>query len=245
MTGELATMVHAAPASRPRVICHMLASIDGRIVIDAWALSPAARGEYERVAATFGADGWLCGRVTMEEGFAAGVRADDAVADVYSGAPREDFVAADGHRSFAIAADPRGRLRWRSADLGGDHLVVLLCETVSDAHLRELRAQGISYLLAGHDELDLSLALQKLTQRFQVRTLLLEGGGAINGACLAADLVDAISLLVAPVVDTRPARPSLFDVVAQVAHPRRLSLDAVEQRADGVVWLQYTIVRQT
>ncbi len=40
---------------RPHVICHMLPSIDGRIVTRGWKLKDATR-EYERTAATFDAD---------------------------------------------------------------------------------------------------------------------------------------------------------------------------------------------
>ena len=38
---------------RPRVICHMMASVDGRIITDDWPLSGEAREQYEQVHATF------------------------------------------------------------------------------------------------------------------------------------------------------------------------------------------------
>jgi riboflavin biosynthesis pyrimidine reductase len=40
-------------SDRPRVICHMLASVDGRIVTDGCPLSPEARGTYEQGRATY------------------------------------------------------------------------------------------------------------------------------------------------------------------------------------------------
>ena len=54
--------------ARPRVICHMATSIDGRIVVDGWPDAPAkaVRREYEKIHEHYGADGWICGRVTME-----------------------------------------------------------------------------------------------------------------------------------------------------------------------------------
>ena len=66
-------------AGRPRVICHMMASIDGRIVTGAWPDMAEGRREYERTAATFGADAWMCGRITMEP-FAGAMRSSDDVA---------------------------------------------------------------------------------------------------------------------------------------------------------------------
>jgi riboflavin biosynthesis pyrimidine reductase len=65
-------------STRPRVICHMAASVDGRIVVDGWPESVAAavRREYEQVHESYAADGWICGRVTMEP-FAGDVRSAD------------------------------------------------------------------------------------------------------------------------------------------------------------------------
>ena len=230
-----------SPARRPRVICHMIASVDGRIVTDDWPLSPEGRRQYELVHATYEADGWLCGRVTMEQHFAASVRSDAELAREYAGAPREDFVAPGAHDSFAFAVDPRGRLLWESGDLDGDHLVAVLTERVPDDYLAGLRARGVSYLLAGREAVDLPLALEKIGARFGVRTLMLEGGGGINGGLLRAGLVDEVSLLVAPVADGRVGMPSLFDIAGDGSVPRRLVLEGVERRADDVLWLRYRV----
>jgi riboflavin biosynthesis pyrimidine reductase len=100
----------------------------------------------------------------------------------------------------------------------------------------------VSYLLAGAREIDLSLALEKIGARFGVRTLMLEGGGRINGGFLRAGLVDEVSVLVAPVADGRIGMPTLFDVDGD-ATPHRLELEAVERRDDGVVWLRYRVAR--
>src|SRR5690606_25253984 len=96
------------------------------------------------------------------------------------------------------------------------------------------------YLLAGDREVDLPRALETIGARFGVRTLLLEGGGRINGAMLRAGLVDEVSLLLAPVADGRVGTAALFDVDGDVA-PRRLSLDSVERRADGILWVRYRV----
>jgi len=178
---------------RPRVICHMMASVDGRIVVDGWPLSEDERAEYECLHESYEADGWLVGRVTLEQHFAVGVRSDADVGRGHEGGPREDFVAPGEHDSYAVAVDARGKLRWESGDVDGDHLVVLLTERVSDEHLAKLRERGVSYLLAGRDELDLPLALEKLDTRLGLRTLMLEGGGGINGSMLRAGLVDEVS----------------------------------------------------
>ena len=220
----------------------MATSVDGRIVVHGWPDSAAAavRRHYEHVHTSYKADGWICGRVTMEP-FAGATRPDDEVAREYAGgSTREDFVAAGDHKTFAFAIDPSGRLAWKSNEIDGDHVVAILSERVSDEYLAFLRERGVSYLLAGARDVDLVLALEKIGARFGVRTLMLEGGGGINGALLRAGLIDEVSVLVAPVADGRVGTPALFDV-GDDATPYRLILNEVERRDDDVVWLRYRV----
>ena len=228
-----------APSRRPRVICHMMTSLDGRIVTDGWPLSAEGRRQYEQVHEHYEADGWLCGRVTMEQHFAQATRSDAEVAREHRGKPREDFIAPGDHDSFAFALDSHGKLAWSKNDIDGDHVVAILSERVSDEYLASLRDRGVSFLLAGSHDVDLRDALEKIATKFGVRTLMLEGGGKINGSFLRAGLIDEVSVLVAPVADGRMGTPALFDVEGSGVAPRRLTLESVEQRVDGVLWLRY------
>ena len=233
------------PTRRPRIICHMAASIDGRIVVNHWVESArdAVRREYEAIHDSYGADGWICGRVTMEP-FAKRVRPEAEVQREYTGSDaREDFVAPGTHTAFAFAIDASGRLAWEVNDIGGDHVVTVLSQRVSDDYLAFLRERGVSFLLAGERDVDLLLALEKIGERFGVRTLMLEGGGRINGAFLEHGLVDEVSVLVAPTVDGQIGSASLFDGDAERSIARRLALIGVEQRAGDILWLRYRVER--
>jgi 2,5-diamino-6-(ribosylamino)-4(3H)-pyrimidinone 5'-phosphate reductase len=225
---------------RPRVVCHMATSIDGRIVADGWPDSPAVRRVYEQIHTTYEADAWMCGRITMEP-FAGAARSDAAVKREYLGPPREDHIAPSAHDSFAVAIDPSGRLAWGKNNIDGDHVVAVLSERVSDEYLAFLRDRGVSYILAGKRDVDLAVALEKLGTRFGIRTLMLEGGGRINGGMLAAGLIDELSVLVSPVADGRIGTPALFDVDADQFTPCRLFLEAAERRPDNFLWLRYRI----
>src|SRR6266513_2845375 len=227
-------------SQRPRVICHMAASVDGRIVADKWPDATGVRREYEQIHASYAADGWMCGRVTMEP-FAGGLRSDAEVMREYAGREREDFSAPEAHESFAVAIDPRGRLAWGSNDIDGDHVITVLCERVSDEYLAFLRERGVSFVLAGENDVDLALALEKIGARFGVRTLMLEGGGRVNGGMLAAGLIDEVSILVVPVADGRVGTPAVFDVERSGAVPRQLALEAAERRSDDMLWLRYRV----
>jgi len=222
---------------RPYVICHMLPSIDGRIVTRGWDVKNASR-EYERTAATFGADAWIIGRISMEP--YAGKARVPARKDGGRIA-REDFVAEHDATSYAIAIDPSGKLRWRANDIDGEHVITVLTESVSDDYLAFLQAKGVSYLFGGKSRIDLANVLRKLRALFGIRKLLLEGGGKINGSFLAAGLIDELSVLVAPVADGSIGTPSLFDVADRRAHARNLKLLSIEKRGGGVVWLRYKV----
>ena len=89
--------------------------------------------------------------------------------------------------------------------------------------------------------LDVALALEKLRTRFEVRTLMLEGGGKINGTMLRAGLIDEVSVIVAPVADGRMGTAALYDVERGEMPPVRLALRNVEQRGGGLLWLRYSV----
>jgi 2,5-diamino-6-(ribosylamino)-4(3H)-pyrimidinone 5'-phosphate reductase len=155
-------------------VCHMAPSIDGRIVTAGWKLPGSLSAEYERTAATFRADAWMIGRISMEPyaGKARVPRRKDA-----GRLPRTDFVAEPDADSFAIALDPSGKLTWRSGSIDDEHVIAVLGEQVGDDYLAFLRRKGVSYLFGGRNVLDLGRVLQKLRSTFGVRRLLLEGGG--------------------------------------------------------------------
>lgn len=223
----------------PYVICHMLPSIDGRIVSRDWKLSNATR-EYERTAATFEADAWIIGRISMEP-YAGKARVParkngERIA-------REDFVAEHDATSYAIAIDPSGKLRWCASDIDGEHVITILTESVSDDYLAFLQSKGVSYLFGGKSRIDLAKVLQKLRARFGIRKLLLEGGGKINGSFLKANLIDELSILVAPIADGGIGTATLFDVEHHRTPARNLKLISMEKRAGDIVWLRYKVRR--
>ncbi|HEY0372022.1 MAG TPA: RibD family protein [Thermoanaerobaculia bacterium] len=222
---------------RPYVICHMLPSIDGRIVLRDWKIPNATR-EYERTAATFNADAWIIGRISMEP-YAGKARVP--VRKRSEPIPREDFVAEHDADSYAIAIDPSGKLRWTKSDIDGEHVIAVLTEGVSDDYLAFLRAQGVSYLFGGKSRIDLAKVLQKLRSQFGIKRLLLEGGGKINGSFLAANLIDELSILIGPVADGSIGTASLFDVENRRMPARPLKLMSVEKRPGGIVWLRYKV----
>lgn len=224
---------------RPYVICHMLPSVDGRIVLRDWKIANAT-SEYEKTAATFDADAWIIGRISMEP-YAGKARVPART--TRKPVLREDFIADHDASSYAIAIDPRGKLRWTRNNVDGEHVISVLTGSVSDRYLEFLQSTGVSYVFGGKSRIDLARVLQKLREKFGIKRLLLEGGGKINGSFLAADLIDELSVLVGPVADGSIGTPTLFDVTGRQP-ARSLKLLSMEKRSGDIVWLRYKFIKR-
>lgn len=232
---------------RPKIICHMMSSIDGRLLCSRW--TPLADGdpfdvmyqEYERIAASLNTDGWIVGRKSMES-FATGVAHSSQAHIRY---PRETYLGNRGQRQLAIAIDPDGKLHYDGSGTRTEHFVQILRESISDDYLAELREKDISYLFAGESGSDINTALETLNEKFGVNTLLLEGGGITNGIFLRAGWIDEISLLIYPGIDGLAGVPSIFEYFGEhdelPAFGKALRLFHVEALENGLVWLRYTV----
>jgi riboflavin biosynthesis pyrimidine reductase len=194
-----------------------------------------------KAGSKLGGDAWICGRTTMQQHFAEEepfVSASNTPAG-----PQPVFVARRS-KSYAISVDTLGKLRWASGDLDGDHLICVLSERVPADYLAMLREKGISYIVSGQSTIDLADAVNQLGEHFGIRTLLLEGGGHINGTFLEAGLVDEVSLLLVPGIDGRHDIPAVFDGVSSSKREAvPLKLKSVEQRERDALWIRYEVVR--
>lgn len=146
--------------------------------------------------------------------------------------------------SYAVGVDTRGQLLWKSGDLDGDHLICVLSRQVSEEYLAYLRSKAASYIVTGKEGVDLRNAVETLKKDFGISTLLVEGGGEINGAMLSAGRIDEVSLLLAPGVDGRAGVPAVFDGPDQEGRSAvPLHLRSVEQLHAGVLWIRYDVVK--
>jgi riboflavin biosynthesis pyrimidine reductase len=226
---------------KPHVICLMAASVDGRTLPSRWRPQGAAGGIFERVHDELGGDAWLVGRVTGSE-FARGKPYPAATTEKI---PRENWFARRDASAYGVVLDARGKIGWGRSDIGGDPIVVVLTEQVSDTHLAGLRGEGVSYIFAGKTQLDLALTVEILNRELGVKRLLLEGGGGANGAFLRASLVDELYLIICPAVDGAKGAPAVFDSTeaeaGQRAPVKAMTLESTKALQGGAVLLQYSI----
>src|SRR6201985_3680788 len=145
---------------KPHVICLMVSSVDGKTTNSRQRPKRSGGELFERIHDELGGDAWLVGRVTGSE-FAKGKSYPASTTETF---PREPWIAKRDAKAYGIVLDANGKIVWARSDIGGDPIVVVLAETVSDAHLAGLRSEGISYIFAGDTELDLALALDILNR---------------------------------------------------------------------------------
>jgi 2,5-diamino-6-(ribosylamino)-4(3H)-pyrimidinone 5'-phosphate reductase len=248
----------------PRVLLHVAASLDGRtdwIDVDL--------GLHYGLAARWQPDCMLTGADTIlaDPGYApeadgrdeaAGTSGETAAAE-QPGSPegvgprgaggQPETTSPDGAavRPRLVVVDSRGRVHnwsslrhvpfWREP--------TALCSRSTPAeYLRYLERRGVEAIVAGDARVDLRAALEQLADRFGVRRVEVDSGGALHGALLRAGLVDEVSLLVHPaLVGGSSARwwyPAADLRGSEGAVPLRLT--DVQKVGDGVVWLRYDVV---
>jgi riboflavin biosynthesis pyrimidine reductase len=220
----------------------MLSSVDGRIRGRRWrpkGLNSA--GLFEKLHDEIGCDAWIVGRVTGQE-FAKGSSYPEHAAATFG---RENHFVRRDAPAYGVVLDAAGKIVWGRSDIGGDPIVTVLTQTVSDAHLAGLRSEGVSYLFAGSDKLDLAELLETLNRELGVKRVLLEGGGVANGAFLRAGLVDELSLVICPAIDGARGAPITFDSTEADADAEApltaMRLENSQVLDGGFVWLRYSL----
>lgn len=229
---------------KPEVIMLMSSSLDGKLHPSRWTLTPdgdrqALSGMFEKVHDTLGGDAWIVGRVTMQEMSKAAAHPPAQVPPV----ERPLHVATRDAKSFGIVLDPSGRTHFSGGTIGGDHVIVLLGRDVGDAHLAELAADGVSYIVAEGAKINLAGMLETLSDTFGIKRLLLEGGGTVNGSFLAAGLVDEVNVLVGPAFDGDGSQQGIVSYPGGLAGTCELSFRSATPIANGVVHLRYAANR--
>ena len=212
--------------TRPYVVCHMLASLDGRIEGGFFAepKCSAAQKEYASLRSFFSCEATLYGTTTALE-FAGGEAGQ---------LPRPKQLL-----PYAVAVDARGRIGWQSGTFARPgrpeaHIIELLTEQAAPEYLEYLRERGISYIVAGRNRVDFKSALRRLNELFGVKRVMLAGGGLINGALLDAGVIDELSVVLVPAIDGGDGA-ALFDRCGSAG----LELIESRQLDGGGLWLRY------
>ena len=113
-------------------------------------------------------------------------------------------------------------------------IVVLVSKRISDRNLRKLQSLADEVKVCGRDEVDFVEALRWLREKWKVKRLLCEGGGAVNDALFRAGVVDELYLTISPVIFGGRDAPTLADGkgIEHLADATRLKLKSYRRVGD-------------
>lgn len=240
--------------SRPKIICHMHTLLNGKIDGIANITSVGMRSQKLYFDLFLGDNrhyskhrGWLSGSGTSQA-----LMGDDSetkeLAEPTEPVPDGDFIADPEASMFYFAVDSSAKLQWQRNSfeyLGVHaHIVELIPANASDAFKAYLRSVGVSYILAGDDTLDMSVAVERIGEIFEVDELILGGGANLNWSMIRDGLCDELSLVLMPTADAQNHTNSLFESNEKYSTPAayEFALKSAEPLEDGSVWLRYDIV---
>jgi riboflavin biosynthesis pyrimidine reductase len=238
--------------SRPRIICHMHTLLNGKIDGIANPTSVGMRSQKLYFDLFLGEDrfftkhrGWISGSGTSRA--ILGGDREIELAEPDEPVPDGDYIADPDAQMHYFAVDRSGTLAWdRSTFTYFDldvHIVELIPASVSDAFKAHLRSVGVSYLIAGEEELDMAEAVRKIGDTFDTDEIILGGGATLNWSMIRDGLCDEVSLVLMPTADGETHTNSLFEADDRFAAPVPVafSLKNVEALEDGSVWLRYDV----
>ena len=221
---------------KPYIICHMMTSIDGRIDCEMTGQLAGVSDYYETLDELNTPSG-VNGRVTAELELALPGKFENAVEAV----GKECFSKKEAAEGYEVICDSRGTLLWPNAEHMDKPHLILMSERASKEYLEYLDRQGISYIVAGKDRIDLTKAADILYREFDVKRLSVVGGPTINTAFLEDGLLDEISILIGAGIDARGSMPTLFEGLPDEHPVIHLKLKDVKKFESGAVWLRYLL----
>ena len=226
--------------TRPYIICHMMASLDGRIDCDMTEQIDDTNHYYEAL------DQLECpsvmeGKITLVKHSALPGAFQGT--QPYKDAGRQVYKAVEAE-GYAIGVDTSGTLLWGddTTEHFGKPLLMILSEKASEEYLAYLKSKQISYLTIGQDAIDLKAAMEILRSEFGVERLAVVGGGHINGSMLDLGLIDEVSMMYGYGIDGREGMAAAFDGRPKSRGPVRLTFKSVTEQ-DGIVWMRYLVCR--
>ncbi len=240
---------------KPYVICHLIASLDGRISGESFLLPETLRAmeDHWPIRSAYDCQAVLNGTVTAAEIYADGFLGEGelapelgacGIAQAFPGL-REDYIAPADLDRYVVCLDPEGTLRWKSSVVDRpvqprSHVIQVVTKKVADEYLLYLREKGISYLFAGEDQVDIPLLMEKLVSHFPIRRVLVTGGGLTDWLMMEAGVVDEVSVILTPTISGDRQSATLFDR-PEGREAKAFALDLIEARRldHGGVLLRY------
>lgn len=192
---------------RPYIICHMMTSVDGRIDCDMTAQLQGVK-EYYSTLESLDTQTTLSGRVTAQLELANSGKFEPKTQTYLN---KESFTQNTIADSYDVVVDTKGTLLWDDDSTYNKPHIIITSEQVNLDYLDYLNSKHISWVATGKKEINLTRAVEILSEQFKVSRMAIVGGGHIDGSFLDAGLTDEISILIGSGVDGRNGMPAVFD----------------------------------
>jgi 2,5-diamino-6-(ribosylamino)-4(3H)-pyrimidinone 5'-phosphate reductase len=116
-------------------------------------------------------------------------------------------------------------------------VIVLVSKSTPRIYLNHLKKRNYDYHIVGGDKVNLIKALELLSQKYKIKTILTDTGKILGNLLLNQGLVSEISLLIHPIIVGKKSYNMFFDVIKNL----NLKLLKKEILEEQYVWLVYKV----
>ncbi|MEK3889834.1 RibD family protein [Bacillus sp. FSL K6-3431] len=239
--------------NKPYVIIHTHTSIDGNLDIMNLREFEEASRQYQELSLDpekqqFEIQGYLNGKTTTEDNITHYKEPElDESAD---SVPEGDYVADPDAPMYYLSIDARGELAFEENTFGyggvPSHIVEVLTEQASTAYKDFLRKKKISYIIAGKDQIDYEVMLDKFYNLFHIKRMMVGGGGTINWSFIQNGLADEVSVILAPIANGDPDGHRFFVAKEPYSSMKETAfqLESVEKLEHSTLWIRYSVKKK-
>ena len=223
---------HNIKTGLPRVVLHNTISLDGSLKG-----FEADLNIHYSIASSLQADAYLVGSQTILD-------ATEEIPPEAEGDDKRPVYDPNDIRPFWVVVDSRSRLKgilhhYRRMEFIKDIIVLISQETPKD-YQEYLKERDYPFIKTGKEKVDFAEAFKELKDEYQIKTLLTDSGPQLNNVLLRQNLVDEISLVIAPYIMAQ-AQPRIFvDLDLKSRHIRLDALDS-QNLGNNHIWLRYKI----
>jgi 2,5-diamino-6-(ribosylamino)-4(3H)-pyrimidinone 5'-phosphate reductase len=217
----------------PKVIVHNSISLDGSLTN----FEPNM-GLHYQIAGNYTPDAHLIGSNTVKVGV-------ELYGEEVPLEERGDFEKPERAKSLPlwVIPDTTGALKGllhtcRRFEYCKD-VVVLVSEETPEDYLAHLRERSYDFHVVGKRHVDLKLALELLSEKYKVKTVLADTGRILGNLLLEQGLASELSLLVHPVIVGKEA----YTMFGNIGKGINLKLVRQEALGKGYVWLVYKVAK--
>jgi 2,5-diamino-6-(ribosylamino)-4(3H)-pyrimidinone 5'-phosphate reductase len=215
----------------PKIIIHNSISIDGSLTN----FEPNI-GLHYQIAGKYKPDAHLIGSNTIKEGVE--LYGNDVLQE-----EKKDFEKQQRNEGlpYWVIIDSHGHLKGllhtcRRFEFCKD-IIVLVSEKTPKTYLSYLKERNYNYHIVGKDYVNLKKALELLSNKYQVKTILTDTGRILGNLLLNQGLVSEISLLIHPVIVGNKSYNMFSDIDTNL----KLKLFKKETLEKQYIWLVYKV----